>query len=155
LGEEKVKVDEIFIRDIIDDDFEILTELIKELGYPSNKNNISERLYKIKSNKDYKTLVAEVDGKVVGFIGLCKLYAYEYDGEYVRIISLVVNENYRDKGIGTKLLKSGEKWAINEGAIAIALNSGIKREKAHEFYNSNGYNIKGYSFSKSLDENNK
>jgi GNAT superfamily N-acetyltransferase len=155
LGEEKVKVDEIFIRDIIDDDFEILTELIKELGYPSNKNNISERLYKIKSNKDYKTLVAEVDGKVVGFIGLCKLYAYEYDGEYVRIISLVVNENYRDKGIGTKLLKSGEKWAINEGTIAIALNSGIKREKAHEFYNSNGYNIKGYSFSKSLDENNK
>lgn len=150
-----MKVDEIFIRDITDDDFEILTELIKELGYPSNKSNISERLYKIKFNKDYKTLVAEVDSKVVGFIGLCKLYAYEYDGEYVRIISLVVNEKYRGKGIGTELLKSGEKWAISEGAIAIALNTGIKREKAHEFYNSNDYNIKGYSFSKSLDENNK
>lgn len=31
-----MKVDEIFIRDIIDDDFEILTELIKGLGYLSN-----------------------------------------------------------------------------------------------------------------------
>jgi GNAT superfamily N-acetyltransferase len=152
LGETKLKVDKILIRDIIDDDFEILTELIKELGYHSSKNNISERLYKINSNKYYKTLVAEVDNKVVGFIGLCKLYAYEYDGEYVRIISLIVNEKYRGKGIGTELLKSGEKWAICEGAIAIALNSGIKREKAHEFYSSNGYKIKGYSFSKSINE---
>jgi Predicted acetyltransferase len=155
LGELKVKEEKIFIRDIIDEDYEILTELVKELGYPSNKKNVSERLYKINSNKDYKTLVAELDNKVVGFIGLCKLYAYEYDGEYVRIISLVVNERYRGKGIGTFLLKSAEKWAINQGAIAIALNSGIKREKAHEFYNGNGYKIKGYSFSKSLDENNK
>lgn len=147
--------DKIFIRDIIDEDYEILADLIEELGYPSNKNNISERLYEINSNKYYKTLVAEVDNKVVGFIGLCKLYAYEYDGEYIRIISLVVNEKYRGKGIGTFLLKSAEKWAISEGAIAIALNSGIKREKAHEFYYGNGYKIKGYSFSKSLDENNK
>jgi hypothetical protein len=76
LGETKLKVDKILIRDIIDDDFEILTELIKELGYHSSKNNISERLYKINSNKYYKTLVAEVDNKVVGFIGLCKLYEY-------------------------------------------------------------------------------
>lgn len=97
-------------------------------------------------------LVAEVDNKVIGFIGLCKLYAYEYDQEYVRIISLVVNEKYRSKGIGTKLVKSGEQWAINEGAIAIALNSGINRKEAHEFYNSNGYSIKGYSFSKLLNE---
>ncbi|WP_202127842.1 GNAT family N-acetyltransferase [Clostridium sp. C2-6-12] len=150
-----MKEDKIFIRDIIDEDYEMLTEFIEELGYPSNKNNISQRLFKINSNKSYKTLVAEVDNKVVGFIGLCKLYAYEYDGEYVRIISLVVNEKHRGNGIGTILMKSAEKWAINEGAIAIALNSGIKREKAHEFYKSNGYKIKGYSFSKSLDENNK
>jgi GNAT superfamily N-acetyltransferase len=147
-----VKEDKIFIRDIIDDDYEMLTELIEELGYPSNKNNISERLHKIKSSKYYKTLAAEVDNQVVGFIGLCKMYAYEYDGEYARIISLVVNEKYRGKGIGSELLKSGEKWAISEGAIAIALNSGIKREKAHEFYKGNGYKIKGYSFSKSLNE---
>lgn len=143
-----MKVDEISIRDMIIDDFEKLTELIKELGYPSNKNNISERMLKINSNKYYKTLVAEVDNEVVGFIGLCKLYAYECDGDYVRIISLIVSEKYRGKGIGTKLVESGEQWAMGEGAIAIALNSGINRKKAHEFYNSNGYSIKGYSFSK-------
>lgn len=147
-----MKVDEISIRDMIVDDFKKLTELIEELGYPSNENNISERLNKINSDKYYKTLVAEVDNEVVGFIGLCKLHAYEYDGEYVRIISLVVSEKYRSKGIGTKLVKSGEQWAMGEGAIAIALNSGINRKEAHEFYHSNGYSIKGYSFSKLLNE---
>ena len=124
---------EVHIRKIIDDDFGKLTELIKELGYPSSIKNVSERLSRINSSKCYNTLVAEVDRKVVGFIGLCKLYAYEFDGEYVRIIALVVNEQYRGKGIGTKLLESAEKWAIDEGATAITLNSGIDRKKHKSF----------------------
>lgn len=141
---------EVFIREITEDDCETLTELVKELGYPSTIKKVSERLSKINSNSCYKTLVAEVDEKIVGFIGLCKLYAYEYDGEYVRIIALVVNEQYKGNGIGTKLVKMAEKWALDEGAIAITLNSGINRKEAHGFYKHNGYDIKGYSFSKTL-----
>lgn len=143
--------EEIVIRNVTQDDFEILAELIKELGYPSGINNISERLTKIISNSCYKTLVAEVEKKVVGFIGLCKLYAYEYDGEYVRIISLVVSEQYRGNGVGRKLVESGEEWAIDQGAIAITLNSGIKRKEAHEFYKGNGFKVKGYSLSKNIN----
>ncbi len=145
---------EVHIRKIIDDDFRKLTELINELGYPSSINSVSERLSRINSSKCYNTLVAEVEGKVVGFIGLCKLYAYEFDGEYVRITALVVNEQYRGRGIGTKLLESAEKWAIDEGATAITLNSGMDRKEAHEFYKKNGYYIKGYSFFKNLNWNN-
>ena len=145
-----MNVGEVFIRNITNGDFEILTGLIKELGYPSTVSKVSDRLSKINSNECYKTLIAEVDGKIIGFIGLCKLYAYEYDGAIVRIIALVVNEQYRGKGIGTKLVKSAEKWALDEEAIAITLNSGINRKEAHEFYKSNGYDIKGCSFSKTL-----
>ena len=145
-----MSVGEVFIRNILNGDFEILTGLIKELGYPSTVSKVSDRLSKINSNECYKTLIAEVDGEIIGFIGLCKLYAYEYDGAYVRIIALVVNEQYRGKGIGTKLVESAEKWALDEEAIAITLNSAINRKGAHEFYKSNGYDIKGYSFSKTL-----
>lgn len=143
-------IEEMYVRDISNNDFEMLTELIKELGYPSTVSKVSERLSKINSKSCYKTLVADFIGKVVGFIGLCKLYAYEYDGEYVRIVALVVNEQYRGKGIGTKLVESAEKWALEEEAIAITLNTGINRKEAHDFYKSRGYNVKGYNFSKTL-----
>lgn len=149
-GYQKIMIEKVCVRNVNYNDFETLTELIKELGYPSTVSKVSERLSKISSSKCYKTFVSEVDGKIVGFIGLCKLYAYEYDGAYIRIIALVVNEQYRGKGIGTKLVESAEKWALDEEAIAITLNSGINRKEAHEFYKSKGYDIKGYSFSKAL-----
>ena len=143
-------IEEVYVRDISNDDFEMLTGLIKELGYPSTVSKVSERLCKINSSSCYKTFVADFNGQVVGFIGLCKLYAYEYDGEYVRIAALVVNEQYRGKGIGRKLVESAEKWALEEEAIAITLNSGIDRKEAHNFYKNIGYSAKGYSFSKTL-----
>lgn len=142
--------EEIYVRDISNGDFDTLTELIKQLGYPSTSSKVSDRLSKINSSKNYKTFVAEVSEKVVGFIGLSKLYAYEYDGDYVRIVALVVNEQYRGKGIGSRLVESAEKWALEENAIAVSLNSGINRKEAHAFYESIGYSIKGYSFSKNI-----
>ena len=48
----------------------------------------------------YHTLLASYEGKVVGMIGLLKGYYYEMDGCYVRIVALVVDPNYRNKGIG-------------------------------------------------------
>ncbi|WP_051560381.1 GNAT family N-acetyltransferase [Clostridium beijerinckii] len=142
--------EEIYVRDINNGDFETLTELIKQLGYPSTLSKVSDRLSKINSSKNYKTFVAEVSGKVVGFIGLSKLYAYEYDGDYVRIVALIVSEQYRGKGIGSKLVEAAEKWALEENSIAVSLNSGINRKEANSFYESIGYSIKGYSFSKSI-----
>ncbi len=39
------------------------------------------------------------------------------------------------------LLKACEEWAIQQGAVAITLNSGNREERqaAHAFYKSNGY----------------
>ena len=143
---------EITIEDIKVEDFTSLTGLLGELGYPSAPENVTDRLNKIMNDSNFKTFVAETNGKVVGFIGLCKSYAYEKNGCYVRIVALVVNEQYRNCGIGTKLINSAEKWANDEGAFAIGLASGIQRKEAHAFYSNRGYIIqnKEYYFWKSL-----
>lgn len=143
-------IDKVLIRNINENDFGAITELFKELGYPSSIGKISDRLKKINESSSYKSLVVEVERKVVGFIGLCKFYAYEYDGEYVKIAALIVNGQHRGKGIGAKLIEAAEKWAVDEGAVGITLNSRINRKEAHEFYKSKGYATKGYSFSKVL-----
>ena len=143
---------EVSIRDIKSDDFTSLTDLLGELGYPSAQENVTDRLNKIMNDSSFKTFVAEVNGQAVGFIGLCKSYAYEKDGCYVRIVALVVNQQYRNCGIGTKLISSAEKWANDEKAFAVGVASGIQRKEAHAFYNNRGYvmDMKDYHFWKPL-----
>ncbi|MEC1153960.1 GNAT family N-acetyltransferase [Cytobacillus horneckiae] len=44
---------------------------------------------------------------------------YELYGLYVRIVVLVVDSNYRNKGIGKQLLEEAESWAKEIGATGI------------------------------------
>ncbi|MCM3180665.1 GNAT family N-acetyltransferase [Cytobacillus horneckiae] len=66
---------------------------------------------------------------------------YELDGLYVRIVVLVVDSNYRNKGIGKQLFEEAESWAKEIGATGIGLNCGNRpvRISAHKFYENDGY----------------
>ncbi len=132
-------------------DIAAITELVNQLGYHTEVEKVAKRMAKIEASEYYETLVSETGGKVVGFIGLCQCHAYEYDGDYVRIIAMAVSEQYRGQGIGTELLLAAEQWAEQKGAVSLAVNSGTKRERAHKFYTDHGYRVKGYSFFKSLN----
>ncbi|MFS0824684.1 N-acetyltransferase family protein [Bacillus sp. 1P02SD] len=133
-------------------DIEELTSLVEQLGYPTTIENMKTRFSNIESSPDYHTLVASYDGKIVGMIGIVKGYYYELDGFYVRIVALVVDSNYRNKGIGKKLLEEAESWARIIGATGIGINSGNRPErvKAHRFYKNMGYVEKSIGFAKSL-----
>ena len=83
---------------------------------------------------------------------LCSRLLHEYDGFYVRIVAFVVDSHYRRRGIGEKLLLETERWAREQGAIAMGLNSGNRSERlgAHRFYAKMGYEPKSIGFSKRL-----
>ncbi|MBS4210508.1 GNAT family N-acetyltransferase [Bacillus sp. FJAT-50079] len=134
------------------DDIHELTTLMFHLGYPTKTENMIKRFTHIKANPDYHTLLASYDNKMVGMVGLVKGHYYEWDGIYVRIVALVVHTDYRNKGIGNKLLEEAESWAKNIGAIGIILNSGKRPERtnAHKFYTSRGYVERSIGFAKSL-----
>lgn len=129
-----------------------LVSLMDQLGYPTSVDTFKIRFNAITVNQHYYTLVAELDRKVIGMVGLCTSLFYEYDGSYVRIVAFVVDPNHRRKGIGKKLIQEAENWAKEQGAIAIGLNSGNREERknAHQFYLNMGYKDKSIGFSKSL-----
>lgn len=129
-----------------------LVSLMEQLGYPTSVDKFKLRFNAIVANPSYHTLVAELDGKIVGMAGLCTGLSYEYDGFYVRIVAFVVDLNYRRNGIGEKLIQQAESWARDQGAIVIALNSGNREERkgAHQFYLKMGYEVKSIGFGKSL-----
>lgn len=79
------------IRESEEDDHSSITNLIKnELGYKDlNVDKLYDRLRQMKLGNKYLTIVAENEGHVVGFVGIYKGIAYNYDGEYIQIIARV------------------------------------------------------------------
>ena len=87
-------------KDIVD-----LAKLMGELGYPTTTKEMEQRFYKIKANPLYHTLVAEIDRKVIGMIGMFIGFDYEKNEDYIRIVALVVDSKYRKQGIGGELIQ--------------------------------------------------
>ena len=63
---------------------------------------------------------------------------------------MVVDERERGSGVGALLLEEVEAWAASRGATDILVNSHLRRERAHRFYERLGYDRTGYRFLKVL-----
>ena len=136
----------------IQEDVDQLAVLMGVLGYPTTTDEMEHRFSKIHANSSYNTKVAEKDGVIVGMIGMMLGFHYEKNENYVRIVALVVDSNYRKQGIGEKLMKQAEEWAKEQGGNRIVLNSGNRNERddAHEFYTRRGFEGKATGFYKAL-----
>lgn len=128
------------VRDILEND----------LGYNCEIEKLNIRIQEMSSRGNYQIFVACDGDKVVGFIGCVSYLAFELEKEGMKIIALAVSKEYRRKGIGTKLLKAAEQWAKENNIEVILLNSGLPREDAHKFYESQGYFKKSYGFIKRI-----
>ncbi len=118
------------------DDLETLQRLMLELGYSvelSELNNNIREIYR----KGGEIFIAEKNGKAVGSI--CVLIdARLAEGVYAEIVSLIVSEKVRGKGIGKELVKEAEAWArMRVNKIRVRANE--LRKHAHEFYKNQGY----------------
>lgn len=141
----------LIIRDASVEDIEAIALLMNDLGYPTLEQ-MQTRFNRINSHPDYKTIVVELNGEVVGMAGLCKGIFYEMDGLYMRILAFVVKENCRKMGIGKKMILAVEDWAVEQGVNTILINSGNRadRQASHLFYERMGYGVKSSGFVKKV-----
>src|ERR1700744_4102695 len=98
------------IRDATSIDLKEISLLISELGYVTSVQEMKVRFDMISNHSDYKTIVAIVDGEIVGMAGLCKGLFYEMNGMYMRILALVVKQKNRKQNIGKLLMAASESW---------------------------------------------
>ncbi|MCM3619792.1 GNAT family N-acetyltransferase [Sutcliffiella horikoshii] len=141
------------IREATKQDIAGLAQLMGELGYPTDINEMEYRLSNILSNNAYQTYVYEENEKLLGMIGMILCYRFEKCESYIRVVAFVVNSELRGKGIGSMLLEEAEKWAKKQGAKMVTLNSGnrIERNDAHQYYIRRGFEGKATGFYKQLD----
>lgn len=108
------------------------------LGYDYDYKKQKSKIESVLDDCTQVIFVADIDIKVVGYIHLVN-YDVIYADNYKNCLGLAIDNDYKRKGIGSALLKQGEMWAKENGAVGIRLCSGIERENAHKFYLSQGY----------------
>ena len=124
--------------------------LVCELGYKTTPAEMRRRLKSILDDVNYRTLVAEVDGKVCGMIGTLAYASYEHNGPSGRILAVVTLANARRRGIGRALIASAEKAFAQKAVTRVSLDTRLTRKDAHQFYESLGYERNGWRFVKQL-----
>jgi GNAT superfamily N-acetyltransferase len=116
-----------------------LAKLSGQLGYPATATQIRARLEGIKPASEHAIFVVESprDG-VIGWLHVSKqpLLEMEIRGE---VNTLVVAEGQRSLGAGALLLAAAEDWARKRGCKGMSVRSNVIRERAHKFYERNGY----------------
>jgi GNAT superfamily N-acetyltransferase len=146
------EVNLVTIRPFKSTDIEAMAELMIDLGYPTPIDKMKKRMELIEATPLYFTFVAEIEGEVIGMMGIRLSYNYEEDGFATQISLLVTKHEYQGRGVGTAFITFIEKWAAERNSDSLYLTSGIKPErvKAHEFYKSLGFDINGYRFVKKI-----
>ncbi len=126
------------IRKMNTDDVEAIMPLMIQLGYEVNIGELKSRLEAIGAMAGHNILVAEIDGHLAGFCHMFARPALEKPPEAI-LLSLIVDAEYREDGIGRALVDAVEAWAKGENYSSVSLSSQVDREDAHAFYANLGY----------------
>jgi GNAT superfamily N-acetyltransferase len=129
----------IAIREATAADAAALAELTTQLGYPSTKDDIADRLPRVKDDGT-AIFVAELDDTVVAWIGVREDFCLEFGG-YAEIVGLVVHESARGQRVGEQLVSRAEAWAVGRGQKRLRVRSNVVRERAHRFYERLGFAV--------------
>jgi GNAT superfamily N-acetyltransferase len=131
-----------------------IIELLIELGRPEPKQNETKHFARLiqshTSGKGGTILVAEVDSKVIGMISLVFLQRLNRIRPEAWVPELIVDEDYRNKGIGRDLLKRCIEIAKERKCWRIRLETGLTRERAQKFYKLMGMEPFALAFMLSL-----
>jgi GNAT superfamily N-acetyltransferase len=134
-----VKTNVLKIRRAKNGDAPRIAELSGQLGYPVTAVKLRKRLHGIKPASHHAVFVADSkkDG-VIGWVHVSKQPLLEVEIR-AEVTGLVVAEGQRSLGAGAQLLAAAEEWARKHGCKSMSVRSNVIRERAHKFYERNGY----------------
>ena len=86
-------------------------------------------------------------GPVLGTYALLIMHMLAHLGTPAAVVEdVVVDQAQRSQGVGALMMDHAKALAQEAGCYKLALSSNQKRERAHAFYESLGFERHGYSF---------
>jgi len=140
---------ELKIRAAKPGDSKQLRALIEYLGHPIAEKDVRKNLTALAKLRE-SPLVATLDKKVVGLIGIHKMVTVHRNAPVGRIPVLVVAKEAQGHGIGRMLVEEAERTLKKAGCKLVEVTSNDRRAEAHAFYRHMGYERTSIRFMKEL-----
>ena len=149
MGELHLRVRRAAVRD-----FEVVTQLLAELGRPAPaaeaRGQVRGTYERHLARPEIASLVAEVEGAVVGFCSLEFRDRLNHATPEAWIPDLIVTHGSRRRGVARALLDAAFREAADRKAHRITLESGHQRTEAHLLYIAAGMTDAGKFFTRAL-----
>ena len=143
------------IREAVEADLPSILALYSEVGDvqvlpPDQAKATFERM---KAYPDYHVYVATLDGAIVGTFALLVMDNLAHLGAPSGVVEdVIVSAKRQGRGIGKQLMQFAMERCRERGCYKMALSSNLRREAAHRFYDSLGFERHGYSFAINLSD---
>jgi GNAT superfamily N-acetyltransferase len=143
----------VSIRNAVEEDVPRILELYRQLSHnpgdyqPAPVSDCCNILRRMQEHPGYSLLVAEDNSRVVGTTMMAILPGFAHlTSPFAVIEYVVVDEKRRSQGIGKLLMEHCRTLAKEAGCYKIMLTSDNRRERAHKFYESLGYEASAHGF---------
>lgn len=123
--------------------------MIQELSENKIPNSVLGARFQEMTTQNYKCAVVYDNEKLIGVTGLW-FCTRHYSGKSVELDHVIIDENYRNKGLGKEFMIWIENYAKGKGYEAIELNTYVQNFPSHKFYYNLGFEILGYHFLKKI-----
>lgn len=128
----------LLIRTILPEDAEDVSALSRQLGYSFNSEETREQIRQVMDSSNDFAAVALMDEKLVGWVHVFRAIRLETK-PFAEIGGLVVEEQWRGRGIGRALVRATKQWSASQGINELRVRCNVKRKEAHAFYAGIGF----------------
>lgn len=136
---ERETIQLIKVRKAEADDVERIAVLSAQLGYPVTAEQMEDRLRQLEREPGHAIFVAETpQARVIGWVHVF-IRQLLVTGRDAEVGGLIVDERFRQSGVGAMLLKQAERWASQRHCTAMRVRSNVVRDDAPNFYARAGY----------------
>lgn len=142
---------EVLIREAVEDDLAGVLRLYVQPGLDDGdvlSESEARALYRrFQRYPSYRLYVAEAQSEIVGTFALLIMDNLAHRGAPSGVVEdVVVAADWQGRGVGRRMMEAARSLCGAAGCYKMALSSNLKREAAHAFYQSLGFDQHGYSF---------
>lgn len=136
------------IRELTLKELDIAWDVVQELRTALTYDEFEDLIYEMRDINYTMIGIFEKD-KLITYAGVA-VSTNLYHKRHLFVYELVTKNNFQSQGYGKLMLEYLRDYAKMAACENLVLSSGLAREKAHSFYENNGFEKKSFVFLKTI-----
>ena len=139
------------IRNAQNADVKAISMLLTQLGYETEPLTVQNMLSL--SSKNDEIYVCVLQEKVIAVMSLIFFNYFPSAQKLCRITAIVVDEELRGSGVGSKLIEHAKFMASSVSCSILEVTTSLKRQQTQKYYENIGFEKTSYKYILKLDDN--